>query len=131
MQVVASEGGGVEVGGYGIVDANAEDDAVGVQQAQVAGKMRATDIVGHGGPIHSDRVVAEALVAVAEPEACEGERVGRLAGDKYGKGVDLGGEVEDETVGMGIDVGGAYDTPFVELQLRNHVVVGASEYDKA
>ena len=47
LQVVAAEGCGVEVGGYGVVDADAEDYNVGMQQAQVAHEVPAAQVVGH------------------------------------------------------------------------------------
>ena len=73
LEVVLPEGGGVEVGGHGVVDADAEDDEVGVEHAQVAHEMGAAQVVGHGGTVDADGAVGDARVAVAEVEPREGE----------------------------------------------------------
>lgn len=65
-KVVASESSGVEVGRHSIVDTDAEDNRVGMQQTQVAHKVGTAQIVGYRSSIDPYAVIAEAGVLITE-----------------------------------------------------------------
>ena len=101
-----------------------------MQQAQVAHKVAATQVVGHGGTVDTDGVVAEARTAVAEVDAGEGELIALLTGQHDCERVDRPAEIEDKAVGTGVDVGGM-DVAVVDMQQRHNSLVGVANDNHA
>ena len=72
----------------GVVDADAEDDEVGTDKAQVVGEG-AFEVVRHRCTVDADGVVGDAGVAAVEQHAGEGELLTLLTGDDDVDGVHL------------------------------------------